>query len=171
MADTWRATSQLVFFANSKSMLDLFNGSSRVLRIRRAYQFNNGIVAVSGVLTTMRIFRSVSSIGGLAVVPVSHDTTNLALDASITAGTGRTVVDGDLFRQYIWSNDEPVTGGATIDEWEVMVPFAEVWDVGYGDADVKPFTLRSGSGFNIRHQGVTAVGSNDFEIEFTNEAS
>jgi hypothetical protein len=173
MADTWRASAQTVAFANGKSMLDLFNGtgSGRVIRIRRAYQFNNGLGAVTGVLTTMRLYRSNSGSGGVTVVPVPHDETNTALDANITSGTGRTSGDGDLLRQYIWSNDEPAIAGAGMDEWECLVPFAKVWDAGYVDSDSQPLTCREDQGFNIKHQGTTIVGTNDFEIEFTNEAS
>jgi hypothetical protein len=173
MADTWRSTAQAVTFASGKSMLDVFNasGSGRILRARRAYQFNNGLGAVTGVLTNMRIYRSTSGSGGSGVTPVAHDTTNTALHANITSGTGRTSGDGDLFRQFIWSNDEPAVAGTTMDEWELLVAFAEVWDGGYGDADVQPVVLRADQGFNIKHQGTTIVGTNDFEIEFTNEAS
>ncbi len=175
MADTWRATAQGVAFANGKSMLDLFNatGTSRVVRVRRAYQFNNGTATVTGVLTTMRCVRSGTGTptGGSGVTPVSHDTNNTALAAQITAGTGRTVTDVDILRQYLWSNDEPAVAATTLDEWELLVPFAEVWDAGYGDADVQPITCRAVQGFHIKHQGTSAVGSNDFEIEFTNEAS
>jgi len=173
MADTWRATAQGVAFASGKSMLDIFNatGSSRVLRVRRAYQFNNGLTLVTGVLTNMRLYRTSAASAGTAVTPVAHDTGNTALHANITAGHNRTVTDGDLFRQYIWSNDEPTVSAATMDEWELLVPFAEVWNAGYGDSNVQPITLRENQGFHIKNQGSTAVGTNDFEIEFTNEAS
>lgn len=173
MADTWRATSQAVAYASGKSMLDIFNatGSARILRVRRAYHFNNGLGAVTGVLTNMRLYRSTAASVGAAVTPVAHDTNNTALAAEITAGTGRTITDSDLFRQYIWSNDEPAVSGATMDEWELLVPFAEVWNAGYGDTNVQPIVCRAVQGFHIKQQGSSAVGTADLEIEFTNEAT
>ncbi len=174
MAATWRATAQDVAFANAKSMLDIFNasGSGRVLRIRRVYQFNNVPIAVTGVLTTMRLVRtSGPATGGSTITPVAHNTVSAALPAQVTAGTDRTNTDVDLFRQYLWSNDEPAITIFGLDEWECMVPFAEVWDAGYGDSDVQPIVCREVQGFHIKHQGSTTVSQTDLEIEFTNEAS
>jgi len=173
MADTWRSVGLGVTFGNLKSMLDVFNatGSGRILRVYRAYQFNNGLSAVTGVLTTMRLYRSIASSGGTVITPVAHDSTNAALPAQVTSGFGRTVTDSDLFRQYVWSNDEPVVSGTTLDEWELLVPFAEIWNAGYADANIQPITCRENQGFHIKHQGSSAVGSNDFEIEFTNSAT
>jgi hypothetical protein len=173
MANTWRSVALAVTFASGKSMLDIFqdSGGSRVYRVRRAYQFNNGVTAVTGVLTQMRITRITTASGGAGVTPVAHDTNNSALASNLTSGTGRTVTTTAVFRQYLWSNDEPTVSAASMDEWELFVPFAEVWNAGYGDANVQPITCRAAQGFQIRHEGTTAVGSNDFEIEFTDEAS
>ena len=173
MANTWRATSQAVAFASGKSMLDVFNatGSTRIVRIRRAYQFNNGTSGVIGVLTAMRLYRTTTASAGSTVTPVKHDTDNTGLNANTTCGTGRTCTDSDLFRQYIWSNDEPSVSGATQDEWELLVPFCEVWNAGYGDTAVQAIVCRAVQGFHIKQQGSSAVGTNDFEIEFTDEAT
>ncbi len=173
MANTWRATAQAVAFASGKSMIDLFNGgaATRVLRVARMYQFNNGVTAVTGVLTEMRVNRITASSAGTSVTPVAHDTNNSALEAAATAGTGRTTTVGSLLRKYLWSNDEPAVSAATMDEWELLVPFAEVWNAGYGDTDVQKVVARANQGYEIRQQGASAVGSNDFEIEFTDAGS
>lgn len=173
MANTWRATAGGVTFAATKDMLNIFNGgaATRVIRARRAYQFNNGTVAVTGVLTTMQIRRLTAASAGTAVTPVAHDTNNSALEAALTAGTGQTVTGSDIFRRYLWSNDEPTVSLATQDEWELLVPNAEVWNAGYGDSAVQPIVCRFNQGFEIFHSGSTIVGANDFEIEFTDEAT
>lgn len=173
MADTWRSTIQGAAFTSGKSMLDIFQAGTgtRVYRVRRAYQFNNGTIGVTGVLTTMRITRITAAAAGTAVTPVAHDTNNPALPADLTSGTNRTITTTDIFRQYLWSNDEPAVSAATQDEWELLVPNAEVWNAGYGDSNVQPIVCRAGQGFQILHQGTSGTGSNDFEIEFTNEAT
>lgn len=173
MANTWRATAQGVAFANAKSMIDIFQDGSgtRVHRAYRMYQFNNGTTGVTGVLTTMRVTRITAASGGSAVTPVAHDTNNTSLAANTTAGNGRTTTASDVFRQYIWSNDEPGVSANTIDEWELLVPFAEIWNAGYGDSNVQPIVCRATQGVQILHSGSSAVGSNDFEIEFTDEAT
>lgn len=174
---TWRITQQAVAFASSKSMLDLFQTSSgtRVHRVYRMYLFNTQTNAVTGVITTMRITRLITSTptGGTTVTPFAHDTNNSALSASTTAGTGRTVTESstDIFREWIYSNDEPAVGTGTMDEWECFVPFAEIWNAGYGDPNVQPIVCRTTQGVHIKHQGSSAVGVADLEIEFTDEAN
>lgn len=175
MANTWRATSQAVAYASGKSMLDVFNAaaSSRYIRVYRAYHFNSGTTAVTGVLTEMRCNRISAASGGTAVTPVAHSTAYSALSASTTAGTNRTHTVSALLRSYLWSNDEPAVSGATMDEMELFVPFAEIWNAGYGDTAVEPITLPAGTdqGFQIRQQGTSAVGSASLEIEFTDAAA
>lgn len=172
MAATFRATSQAVAFASAKSMLDIFQAGtgSRVERAYRLYQFNNGTGAVTGVLTLMRVNRLTASSAGSAVTPVKHDTNSTNLAADVTSGTGRTVTRTDLFRQYLWSNDEPTVSAATMDEWELLVPFCEIWNAGYGDTNIEPITCRPTQGVEIQQSGASAVGTNDFEIEFTDAA-
>lgn len=176
MTATWRATSQTIAYASGKSMLDVsqLSTGSRVLRVYRMYHFNNRASSVTGVLTQMRIYRTTvgaSISGGATVTPVAHDTTSSALAADTTAGTGRTLTNSTLFRQYQYSTDEATVGGSTIDEWELFVPFAEVWQAGYGDTNVEPLTLRAAQGVNLHHQGTTAASDCDMEIEFTDAAS
>jgi hypothetical protein len=50
-----------------------------------------------------------------------------------------------------------------------LVPFAEIWNSGYGDSVVDPVTCRAGfnEGFTIQSLTQT-VGTADLEIEFTN---
>ena len=174
MADTWRAVGNQIAFGNLKSMLDIFNatGSGRVLRVYRCYHWNSVPALVAGVLTTMQLRRTITgSSGGVAVTPVKHATTNAALHANVTAGTGRTTTDSDLFRQYTWENDDSAMGNSTISEWELMMPYTEIWNAGHGEEAVQPVTCRENQGFHIKHAGSTVIGNNDFEIEFTNASS
>ena len=170
MANTWRATAQAVAYASGKSMIDLLNAvaSTRSVRVYRAYHFNNGVAAVTGVLTEMRCNRTSAASAGPADSPAYA-----ALNANTTAGTGRTVTVVSLLRSYLYSNDEPAVSGATMDEMELFVPFAEVWNAGYGDTAVEPITLPAGTaqGFEIKQQGTSVVGSASLEIEFTDAAA
>ena len=172
MAATWRATQGAVAFASGKDMINVFNSSSsaKTINVYRAYHFNNGTGAVTGVLTTMQARRITTATGGTTFAPVAHNTASAALDANTTAGTNQSVTGGSVFRRYVWSNDEPAVSGATLDEWELLVPFAEVFMAGYGDSNIEPIVSRAGQneGFELVQTGTSAVGSNDFEIEFTN---
>lgn len=174
MADTWRATAQAVTFATNKDMLDVLNatGSGRVLRVYRAYQFNNFVSAITGVLFTMTLRRTTAATSGTTVTPIPHDTSNTTLAAQITAGYNRTLTLGtpSLIRQYNWVNEEPVVAGTTQANWLTLLPYTEVWNSGYGDSNVDPIVLREVEGFAF-YTGTVIVGANDFEIEFTNAAS
>lgn len=176
MANTWRATSQGVAYASNKAMLDVFNASSsaRYIRVYRAYMFNNGTSAITGVLLNITVRRSsTSASAGTTVTPVAHSSGYSALDVNTTAGTGRTTTDGSLLRQLLYQNDEPAVTTLDMDALLTLVPFAEIWNAGYGDTNVEPVLCRSGQneGFVIRSPGATAVGSADLEIEFTDAAS
>jgi len=175
VANTWRATAQAVTFASGKCMCFVFNAhASRKVRVRRAYQLNNSTSAVTGVVTTMQIKRLTTGVGsaGTTITALAHDTANSAL-SSVTCGhayTGQTQASG-VFRQYLWVNEEPVVAGTTMANWLTLIPYGEVWNAGYADTNVQPFVCNTNEGFQMYHSGSSAVGSNDFEIEFTDEAS
>lgn len=173
MAATWRATGGAIAYASSKDMLNVFNGaaSSRVIRVYRAYWFNNGTAAVTGVITTAQCRRITAASGGTGVTPVAHDTNNSALNAATTAGTNQTTTGTDIFRRFLFVNEEPVVAGVTQANWLTLVPFAEVWNAGYGDTNVEPVTCRATQGFQLFHSGTSAVSTADLEIEFTDSAS
>lgn len=173
MAATWRATSGAVAYASSKDMLNVFNGtaSTRIIRVYRAYWFNNGTAAVTGVLTTAQCRRITAASVGTAVTPVAHDTNSSALNAATTAGTNQTTTGTDIFRRFLFVNEEPIVAGTTQANWLTLVPFAEVWNAGYGDTNVEPVVCRATQGFQLFHSGTSAVGTADLEIEFTDAAS
>lgn len=174
MANTWTAAAQSIAYAANKHMIDLFNGSgsARYIRIFRIYFFNNGTSSVTGALTTLSIIRSSSASGGTTVTPVPHATSNSALDANSSAGTGRTVTASGTFRRLLYQNDEPTVTTLDMDALLTTVPYAEIWNAGYGDASVEPITCRPGQneGLTVRN-GAVAVGSADAEIQFTDAAS
>lgn len=173
MAATWRGTSAAIAWASAKSMIDIFQavGSTKVLRCTRFYLFNNGTGAVTGVLITVQVRRIITAVsGGSTVTPVKHDTTSAALNANTSMGTGRTVTGSDVFRRIVMSNDEPAVSGSTMDEWELLVPNALIFEAGYGDSNVESIVCNAATteGADITQTSASAVGTCDAEIEFTN---
>lgn len=173
MANTWAATSQAVTYASGKSMLNVFNAaaSTRTIRIYKMFWFNSGVAVVTGVLTEMRINRLGTGVpaAGTAVTPVAMSPAYAALNAATTAGTGQTSTVAALLRSVQFSNDEPAVSGNSIDELLCLVPFAELWNMGAGDANLEPITCPAGTacGAEIKQQGTSAVGSGSAEIAFT----
>ena len=105
------------------------------------------------------------------MTPVKHDTASSALDANTTCGTNQTVTGSDIFRRFLFVNEEPVVGGTTQANWLTLIPFAEVWNAGYSDTNVEPIVCRATQGFELFHSGASAVGTADLEIEFTDAAT
>jgi hypothetical protein len=175
MANTWQAASQGVAYAANKHMLDVFNAttSTRYIRIYRAYLFNNQTGAITGVLNTSRVhILSTSVSGGTGVTPVTMDSNNSALNANTTSGFGRTTTIASTIRQIVHSPDEPALGTLDWDALGTLVPFAELWNTGYGDSNIQPVTCRASEnrGFSILSVTQT-VGVADMEILFTDAAS
>ncbi len=171
MADTWHAFTSAAAYAANKHMLDLFNSASSTatVRIYRAWLFNNQTTGVTGVLNFVSIFRTSASSGGTTVTPVAHNTSNTALNANTTAGTGRTITTGSQFRRLLMSPDEPTVTSADWDALMCLVPFAEIWNSGYGDSVVDPVTCRASTAEGFTIQSITqTVGTADLELEFTN---
>jgi hypothetical protein len=171
MAATWHAFTSAAAYAANKHMLDVFNGaaSTATVRIYRAWLFNNQTTAITGVLNFVSIFRTSASSGGTAVTPVAHNTSNAALNANTTAGTNRTITNGAQFRRLLMSPDEPTVSTADWDALMCLVPFAEIWNSGYGDTFVDPVTCLAATAQGFTIQSITqTVGTADLEIEFTN---
>lgn len=183
MANTWRATSQAVALstAAAKDLLNVFNGgaSARIIRVYRCWHFNGlGTTAVTptSAFAPIAIYRITAASVGSAVTPVSHDPANSALDAATTAGTGQTVTTSDQFRKYMVSPDEPdVASGSGIDEWQTMVPIAEIWNSGYGESNIQPLVCRATQGVSIYQTAAITMSAgtavSDLEIEFTDAGS
>jgi len=169
MAATWRATGSAIAYASAKDMLDVFNdtGSAAIIRVYRGTWLNNGTGAVTGVVTTCQVVRITAASAGTAVTPVAHDTNSPALEAQTTAGHNRTTTESDVFRRFLYVNEEPVVAGVTQANWLTLIPFGEVWNAGYGDSNIEPIVCRATQGFELLQSGSSAVGTADLEIEFT----
>lgn len=175
MAETWIANTQAVTYAANKYMFDIFNtsASAKYVRLYRVHQFNNQTSSITGVLNTIQMWLcGTAPTGGTGVTPVPMDTTNAALDGGTTVGFNRTCTDTTLLRQLVHSGDEPTVATLDWDSLQCTVPFSAIWEVGYGDANVQPFTMRASQnrGFSIKSLTQT-VGQADYEFLFTSEGS
>lgn len=171
MAETWHALATAVTFAANKYMIDVFNGSAsaKSIDVYRIWYFNNQTSAITGVFNTMQIFRTTASSAGTTITPVKHQTASATLDANTTAGHNRTITTSDQFRSLLTSPDEPTLSTLDWDSVQCLVPFALIWDSGYGDSNIQPLRCVSGTSQGVAVKSVTqTVGQGDFEMEFTN---
>lgn len=177
MAETWQVMAAGVVPAANKSMLGIINaaGTSKVIRVYRIWIMNNYTAAAyTGVLSNVGIYQMTGLVvgTGAAVTPVKHDTASGALDANVGIFAGGTVSgEGNLLRWLAYSYDEPAVGGATADEFGMLVPVALYWDTGYADTRLQPITLRSDEGIHIKWITNVTVGTVDLMMEFTQASS
>lgn len=174
MADTWVANAQAVTYAANKGLLDVFNAntSDRFIRIYRAHLFNNQTSAITGVLNLLNLYQTSAAASGTSVTPVAMATANTALNAGTTAGHNRTLTTGSLLRQMANSGDEPTVATLDWDSLQCTLPGSILWDTGYGDSTIQPFTCAASENRGFAIYSLTqTVGQCDTEILFTNSAS
>ena len=176
MANTWTCNAQAVAYALNKDLIDVHHtaADARFERVREIVHLNNSLTAVVGVILQCQIRRHTTApTGGSAITPVARDSSNSALDAGFTSGTGRTLVDSSLYRQYVFGNEEPVIAGAAFANWLTLMPFGLVWPSSVGDTSLQPLTMVGGTleGFYIKNITSTVVGACDLEMHITDEVS
>jgi hypothetical protein len=179
MAETHTLICTGVQIKTAQTCLGLLNGdATQKLLIRRAGFINPQIPNVSpSQKHEFHINRRTATATwtpGTAITPFYHDTTNSAL-SSATAGYG----DGgawaggsvDELRTFELDGDDPSGNGVLWYDWESIVPYGIVWEVGYGySGTIDPLTLNEDEGFYIYGDGGGSVNSFiDFWCEFTNE--
>lgn len=169
MASTYIARSSAVAFASGKYMLDVFNpaASGKILRVYRVWVENNQQgPAVTGVTAILKLHRITGASAGVTIVPISYDTTNVAL-GTVTAGSGRTIAASSLFRNYFISNDEPTINTGSTDEWQQFKTITELWNSCTNNTAIDPIVCREGQGVAVLNSTATTVGNIDVFIEFT----
>lgn len=171
MAQTWTAYYAGVAFAAGKNMAGILNAdAAEILRIRRVGLLNAQTIAIGGSVCQLELRRYTGATlpGGTAIVPVSHDTTNVAPATATYSHNSAPAGVSSVLRRVFWSSDEAAINTGTIDEIETFVPLNIIWDAGYGDANVQALALREDESI-IVYNTTGAVGLLDTWIEFTKE--
>lgn len=156
-----------VTFAVDRNMGAVLNSSGAVY-IRRIGLINAQATGVSGALCQLNVYAYTSGDAGLTgatqVIPVAHDTRTggaSAFCAYLGTPTGTT----QTLRRVFWSSDEQSNAAGTLDELETIVPLYVIFDAGYENNDVQPFTLRAGQMIAVMNL-TGAAGRLDTWIEF-----
>lgn len=140
-----------------------------MIKVRRIYLFNAQTSAIDDGYVTMRIFRTDEIGSGTSIQPFPYDTNNRPLPpdfrAQHTASYGSELT---VFRQFLWYVKEIGGGGRYLASLELLIPFAEVWNAGYGDPDVQPIIIRQLYGCALRILETSPPsGRVTAEMEFT----
>lgn len=179
MGQTYLATATAVAWSTAnKVLLSLFNGSGsgRIVRIRRIWVLGNRVTTNTGILQQYSLYKLTTDTNTgtpTTITPVKVDTNSENLPAAIVCRTANTVNGtATLLRRFYWSGDEASAGALTLDELQAVPSLNCIWDVGYGNPDVQPLTLREGEGISLYQAALaSSTGDVDITIEFTSDAT
>jgi hypothetical protein len=109
MADIFTIAAPATPFALNRSMIGIFNstGSGKVVKVYRIVALNNQTVAVTGISALLEIQRISTGSGGIALLPVKHDSFQAALPGQIVCATNMSYTNNARLGRRFWSSDEP----------------------------------------------------------------
>ena len=174
MANIYTIGAAATPFAQNRSMIGIYNGagSGKVIRVYRIWALNNQTVAVTGVSAFLALYTISSGSGGIALLPVKHDSQSPVVPSQVVLSTNMSYTNNKLLGYRFWSNDEPIQNTiGTCDEWQTLPRMNMLLECSYKDTNVQPITLREGQGITLNNTTATTVGIADFFIEFTMETS
>lgn len=159
-------------FLLNRCMIGIYNGlgSGKVVKVYRITALNNQTVAVTGTNVILRLIKISTGSGGLFLNPTKHDSLSPSLPSQIVCSTNMSYTQQYILRNLYWSNDEPLqTTAGSVDEFQLLPRFQNIWESSYKDISVDPIVCRQGQGVALVNTTNTSVGIADFFIEFTVE--
>lgn len=160
---TFYAVADAVTLAANKHHISIFNaaGSGRMVTVRKLYQINNQLSAVTGVALRFDARRSTVQSAGTAITPVSADTDD-TLPAGITVATGATVTNGGLLFPYTTQSDEINAANSAVSNY-----LTQYGNLMLESPEIKELRLRPGEGFTIQQITSSTVGNFAWLMAFT----
>jgi hypothetical protein len=160
--------------ANDKNLLAINNatGSGKLIKIYRIWVINNGTGTVSGGMTGILLGRMAAvSSGGTAINFQPHSSCVTANSATpftgISAVSGATTITGTIateLRRVFKATDELTAASGTMEEIQLVRPWAVIWDTGYADSNVEPLVIRENQGILLRTDSAPANTVGQFSI-------
>lgn len=160
---TFFAVADAVALAANKHHMSIFNaaGSGKMVTIRKLFQINLSLGAITGVALRFDIRRSTVQSAGTAITPVSADTDDI-LPAGITVATGATVTNGGLLFPFTTQSDELTASNAAVANY-----LTQYGNLMMESAEIKELRLRPGEGFTVQQITSSTVGSFAWLMAFT----
>jgi hypothetical protein len=159
---TFFAVADAVTLAANKHHISIFNGTAdKMLTIRKLYQINVQLTAVSGVALRFNAFRTTAQSAGTAITPVAADTDD-TLPGSITVATGATVTNGSLIFPYVTMSDEMTAANTAVANY-----LSQHGNLMMESIELKEMRLRPSQGFTVQQITSSTVGSFAWLMAFT----
>lgn len=159
---TFYAVADAVTLAANKHHISIFNGTTdKMIIVRKLFQINNQLTAVSGVALRFSAFRTTAQSAGTAITPVSADLDDV-LPGSISVATGATVTNSSLLFPYITQSDEMTAVNTAVANY-----LAQHGNLLLTGPEIKELRLRPSQGFTIQQITSSTVGSFSWLMAFT----
>ena len=159
---TFYAFADAVALAANKHHLSVFNGTSdKMVIVRKLFQLNLSLTAVTGVALRFTAFRSTAQSAGTAITPVAADLDD-TLPGSITIATGATVTNGSALFPYVTQNDEMTAANTAVANY-----LTQYNNLMMDGPEIKELRLRPSQGFTIQQITSSTVGSFGWLMAFT----
>ncbi len=160
---TYYAVADAVALAANKHHISIFNGagSGKIVAIKKLFQINLSLAAVTGVALRFDMKRSTAQSAGTAITPQSMDTDNPAL-SGITVATGATITEGGLLFPFVTNSDEVTAANTAVSNF-----LTQYGNLVLESTEMQEVRLREGQGFTVKQITSSTVGSFAWLMAFT----
>lgn len=164
---TYYALADAVALAANKSHIAIFNqaGSNQVVSIKKIFQINLSLAAVTGVALRFDMKKATALSAGTAITAQNMDSTDPAL-ANVTIATGGTVTDGAILYPYITQSDEVTAANTAVANY-----LTQYGNLALESPEMKELRLNPGEGFTVKQITSSTVGSFAWLVAFTVEST
>ena len=162
---TYYALADAVALAANKHHIAIFNqaGSNQVISIKKIFQINLSLSAVTGVALRFDVKKATAVSAGTAITAQSVDSTNPAL-TNVTINTNGTVTEGALLYPYITQSDEVTAANTAVANY-----LTQYNNLALESPEIQEHRLRPGEGMTIKQITSSTVGSFAWLVAFTVE--
>lgn len=163
---TYYALADAVALAANKHHISIFNatGSGVVVAVKKLFQINLSLAAVTGVALRFDMKRTTAQSAGTAITPVSMDTDNPALPSQVTVNTNGTITEGSLLYPFTTQSDEITAANTAVANY-----LTQFGNLALESTEMQELRLREGQGFTVKQITSSTVGSFAWLMAFTVE--
>lgn len=164
---TYYALADAVALAANKHHISIFNasGSGSLVSIKKLFQINLSLAAVTGVALRFDMKRTTAQSAGTAITPASLDSNNPALPAQITVNTNGTITESTLLYPFVTQSDEVTAANTAVASY-----LTQYGNLMLESMEMQEVRLREGQGFTVKQITSSTVGSFAWLMAFTVES-
>lgn len=161
---TYYAVADAVALAANKHHIGLFNGSGSgvVIAVKKLFQINLSLSAVTGVALRFDIKRTTAQSSGTSVTPVSMDSNNASLPAQVLCATNPTITESSLLFPFVTQSDEVTAANTAVANY-----LTQYGNLVLESTEMQEIRLREGQGLTVKQITSSTVGSFAWLMAFT----